>query len=149
MGNKIEHHKPKTVRNVCGVTQRTLEHWINTGIIKPSQKHTHGERDFFKFDFKEMVKIKIIKSLRESGVSLQKIKIAIKKLNSDGENWHAKWIWTDGKDVYHKDINYLETLTGKLENQLVFSVIALQKVKEQIKEKLEERKLKMSGSIRR
>lgn len=133
--------------DVCDVTPRMLDYWITTDVIQPSavfecdprDERTTRRKAFHLFDFDALVHIKIIKDLRDIGLSLQRIRYAIKALrNKHGNAWQSAWIVTDGKTILKRmsSPQGLESLTRGEKGQLVFSVIALGETKKRIEKAL-------------
>ena len=124
------------VCRVCGVTARMLDYWVSTGVIEPAAVfecesdagETRRRRAYHLFDIRTLVQVKIVKELRDAGVSLQRIRFAIDKLRRKrGASWQSAWIVTDGRTVYKQTDNpaVLESLAKGEGGQKAFSVIAL------------------------
>lgn len=114
---------------VCGVTPRMLDYWITRGAIAPTKAYRarNGTRDLFLFSFEDLIRVRIVRSLRESGVSLARIISAIQQLRRvSGPDWHREWLVSDGRGIYRRTGNdALESLSGKDQGQLAFAVVAV------------------------
>ena len=89
---------------------------------------TPRRRAYHLFDLQTLVQIRIVKELRDAGVSLQRIRYAIGQLRSrHGQSWQQAWIVTDGIQIYEQtdDPSVVESLARSERGQLAFSVIAL------------------------
>ncbi|MBI3892724.1 MAG: MerR family transcriptional regulator [Candidatus Wallbacteria bacterium] len=62
---------PKDVVSVVGISYRQLQYWDKTSFIKPSAIHMGKYRNY---TFQELVQLKLAKILRESNVSIQKLR---------------------------------------------------------------------------
>lgn len=84
-------------------------------------------RDFFLFAFEQLVELRIISALRQTGVSLQRIREALTALKRDaGSDWQALWLISDGTNVLVvRQPDVVETLTGPRKGQLAFALVAL------------------------
>lgn len=126
---------------VCGITPRTLDYWITTAVIAPSKalRTRRQGRKYFLFSFDDLVQIKIVKSLRDEGISLGAIRSAIKRLRGkSGRSWHREWLCTDGKGLYRvtKNTRVLESLRKKDSGQLTMSIVAVDSVRQWVERKL-------------
>jgi DNA-binding transcriptional MerR regulator len=134
-----------------------LDYWINKDVISPTRTYRAkgGRRDLFLFGFDDLVRIRIVRSLRDSGVSLERIRVAISQLRRrTGPEWQREWIVSDGKNVYLRTSgDTLESLSGRAQGQLAFAVVALGPARRQLSKKLEEHapfdRTKLRGDVRR
>lgn len=134
-----------------------LDYWISRGAISPTQTYRAqgGRRDLFLFTFEDLVRIKIVRSLRESGVSLARIVGAIRQLqNLSGPDWQREWIVSDGRRVYRQTgDDRLESLSGRDQGQLAFALVALGPARTLLSKKIEKHKpfnrVGLRGEVRR
>ena len=67
------------VAQIVGITYDTLDYWLKSGLVKASiQGSKSRERSYYSFS--DIVAIATIKTLRDSGFSLQKLKKASEEL---------------------------------------------------------------------
>ncbi len=87
------------VRKVTRATNNQLKYWVKVGIIEPEKK---GKAFFYSFS--DIIKIKLIISLKENGLSLQKIQKGINNLTNllpDSDDLLTRLIiYTDGRDMF-------------------------------------------------
>lgn len=119
-------YNTKTVIEIISLTQRQIDYWDRTHFIKPSIKEASGYGTTRLYSFLDLVQLKVAKTLREAGISLQKIRKAIiylKKNFPDVEKPLAEMKFlTDGETIFvlTKDKNViLDTLS---EGQMVFAI---------------------------
>lgn len=114
---------------VAGISARNLDHWISSGLVSPHSVYRGPKqrRDFFLFAFEQLVELRIISALRQTGVSLQRIREALTALKRDaGSDWQALWLISDGTNVLVvRQPDVVETLTGPRKGQLAFALVAL------------------------
>jgi DNA-binding transcriptional MerR regulator len=67
----------KAVIAITGVTERQVDYWARTGVVKPSIKAAAGKGTRREYSFKDLVALKVAKRLKDEGVSLQKIRQAL------------------------------------------------------------------------
>ena len=114
------------VIKLVGLTERQIDYWDRTHFIKPSINEASGYGTSRLYSFSDLVQLKVAKTLRESGISLQKIRKAItylKKNFPDIEKPLSEMRFlTDGETIFvlTKDKNViLDTLS---EGQMVFAI---------------------------
>lgn len=110
-----------------------LDYWVTSGLITPSHTYRgpNEKRVFFLFSYSELVQIRIVRSLRATGLSLQKIRAALdvlRKRRGSSDDWQKAWLVTDGKNAFlADDATHMETLTGASSGQLAFAVVPMAK----------------------
>ncbi len=100
----------RLVQKLTGATLNQLKYWVRTGLLCPIR-----EGKCFFYSFKEIVKLRVLVSLRNKGLSLQKVRIGIKNLASilpDAEPLTRLIIYTDGVDmIVAEKGNYFSAIT--------------------------------------
>lgn len=85
----------------AGITYRQLDYWARTGLVEPSIKNTRGSGYHRLYSFRDILVLKIVKRLLQTGVSLQQIRIAIEALKGRGiQSLSAITLMSDGASVY-------------------------------------------------
>lgn len=69
---------------IVGISYRQLDHWTSTGLVAPSVRNAEGSGSQRLYGFDDIVQLKVIKRLRDAGVSLQRIRKAIEEVNGRG-----------------------------------------------------------------
>ncbi|WP_306428471.1 MULTISPECIES: MerR family transcriptional regulator [unclassified Corynebacterium] len=86
---------------VAGITYRQLDYWARTKLVVPSIRGAHGSGSQRLYSFKDILVLKIVKRLLDTGISLQNIRLAVEKLRDLGVNDLAEiTLVSDGKTVY-------------------------------------------------
>ena len=91
------------VCKITGITYRQLDHWTTSSLIKASIRNLKGSGFHRVYSFQDIIQIKLVNKLREAGVSLQKIRIALKNIDSilgDNINISDVSVFSDGKSIY-------------------------------------------------
>ena len=91
------------VCKITGITYRQLDHWTTSSLIKASIRNLKGSGFHRIYSFQVIIQIKLVNKLREAGVSLQKIRIALQNIESVlGQNINLSdvSIFSDGKSIY-------------------------------------------------
>jgi DNA-binding transcriptional MerR regulator len=74
------------VCHIVGITYRQLDYWARTGLLLPSISEARGSGSQRRYSYLDLVQLKVIKRLLDSGVSLQAARRAIDCLRSSGED---------------------------------------------------------------
>ena len=73
----------KTVCNITGITKRQIDYWDRIHFIKPSIKEASGYGSVRLYSFKDLVQLKVAKTLKDKGLSVQKIRKSINYLKKN------------------------------------------------------------------
>ena len=85
----------------AGISYRQLDYWARTGLVVPSVRPAAGAGTQRLYSFRDIVVLKVVKSLLDAGVSLQNIRKAIETLRAHGVNDLAGLtLISDGTTVY-------------------------------------------------
>ena len=69
---------------VAGITYRQLDYWARTKLVEPSIRTARGSGTQRLYSFKDILVLKIVKRLLDTGISLQNIRLAVDKLRDRG-----------------------------------------------------------------
>lgn len=87
--------------NAAGISYRQLDYWARTGLVEPSIRPAAGSGSQRLYSFRDLVVLRVVKSLLEAGVSLQNIRRAIETLRAHGvEDLAGITLISDGTTVY-------------------------------------------------
>ncbi|MEY4390781.1 MAG: hypothetical protein RLZZ400_524 [Actinomycetota bacterium] len=85
----------------AGITYRQLDYWDRTGLLQPSVREASGSGSQRLYAFRDILVLKLVKRLLETGVSLQRIRLAVDQLRAAGFSDLARiTLMSDGKRVY-------------------------------------------------
>lgn len=85
----------------AGITYRQLDYWARTGLVEPSVRGAHGSGSQRLYGFRDILVLKVVKRLLDTGVSLQQIRVAIQHLRERGvEDLAQITLMSDGASVY-------------------------------------------------
>lgn len=90
-------YKTDLVMKLTGATSNQLKYWARIELIAPE---INGRRAYY--SFKDIVKLRVLVSLRKNGLSLQKVRFGINRLSEilpDDEPLSRLVIYTDGADM--------------------------------------------------
>lgn len=90
-----------TAMHAAGISYRQLDYWARTGLVEPSIRAATGSGSQRLYSFRDLVVLRVVKSLLEAGVSLQNIRKAIDTLRAHGvEDLAGITLISDGTTVY-------------------------------------------------
>ena len=90
----------REVQRVVGVTYRQLDYWARTELVIPSVRDAGGSGTQRLYSFQDILKLRIIKSLLDTGVTLQKIRQATDFLAAMKQSPQGTTLISDGNRVY-------------------------------------------------
>nr|WP_318778956.1 MerR family transcriptional regulator [Nesterenkonia natronophila] len=87
--------------SAAGITYRQLDYWARTKLVEPSLRNASGSGSARLYSFRDVLVLKVVKRLLDTGVSLQQIRAAIEHLRERGvEDLAEITLMSDGASVY-------------------------------------------------
>jgi DNA-binding transcriptional MerR regulator len=85
----------------AGITYRQLDYWARTGLVEPTVRAAAGSGSQRLYGFRDILVLKVVKRLLDTGVSLQNIRAAVQHLRERGIDDLAQiTLMSDGASVY-------------------------------------------------
>lgn len=147
-------YNSKRVKDLTGVTQRNLDYWVERGVIVPSIAVGRGKGTERLYSFEDIVKVRVVKHLRETGLSLDKIQRALKKLKARDPNKDPlleEYLISDGKRVlHHLEGGHLEDVLA--DGQFVLNIVRIGLIREETRKatlRLERKQTRLNGGASR
>jgi DNA-binding transcriptional MerR regulator len=88
------------VCRIVGITYRQLDYWARTDLVTPSVRDATGSGSQRLYSFQDLVTLRVIKSLLDTGVSLQRVRKAVEHLGSLDRPLAGVTLMSDGAGVY-------------------------------------------------
>jgi DNA-binding transcriptional MerR regulator len=124
-----------------GCTARQLRYWDQIGLVRPSIRQTGGRPGVARmYSFRDLVALKVVKSLLDGGMSLQRVRRAWDFLNKKaGLDQHLAEVKlvTDGKSIFKVVRREGEVLDALRQGQMAFFV-AIDEVSRQVADEVAE-----------
>jgi len=87
--------------NAAGISYRQLDYWARTGLVVPTIRPAAGSGSQRLYSFRDIITLKVVKRLLDTGVSLHNIRIAVNHLRERGDADLATiTLISDGASVY-------------------------------------------------
>ena len=94
-------YRGPTACSAAGITYRQLDYWARTGLVEPSVRAAHGSGSQRLYGFRDILVLKVVKRLLDTGISLQQIRAAVQHLRDRGTDDLAQvTLMSDGVSVY-------------------------------------------------
>ena len=94
-------YRGPTACAAAGITYRQLDYWARTGLVEPSVRAAQGSGSARLYSFRDILVLKVVKRLLDTGISLQQIRAAVSHLRSRGTSDLAQvTLMSDGVSVY-------------------------------------------------
>ncbi|MBU8650283.1 MerR family transcriptional regulator [Micrococcus luteus] len=90
-----------TACKAAGITYRQLDYWARTDLVVPTVRSASGSGSQRLYSFRDILVLKVVKRLLDTGVSLQQIRTAVGHLRERGvEDLAQITLMSDGASVY-------------------------------------------------
>jgi DNA-binding transcriptional MerR regulator len=94
-------YRGPTACAAAGITYRQLDYWARTGLVEPSIRAASGSGTQRLYGFSDILVLKVVKRLLDTGISLQQIRAAVAYLREHGTADLAQvTLMSDGVSVY-------------------------------------------------
>ena len=90
-----------TACKTAGITYRQLDYWARTNLVEPTVRSAKGSGSQRLYSFRDILVLKVVKRLLDTGVSLQQIRSAVGALRLRNiEDLTRLTLMSDGASVY-------------------------------------------------
>jgi DNA-binding transcriptional MerR regulator len=94
-------YRGPTACAAAGITYRQLDYWARTALVEPSVRAAHGSGSQRLYSFRDILVLKVVKRLLDTGISLHQIRAAVDHLRDRGTSDLARLtLMSDGVTVY-------------------------------------------------
>lgn len=98
---KASGYKGNTAARAAGISYRQLDYWARTGLVEPTVRGAKGSGSQRLYGFRDILVLKLVKRLLDTGISLQQIRTAIAQLHEAGvHDLSQTTLMSDGASVY-------------------------------------------------
>jgi DNA-binding transcriptional MerR regulator len=116
---------------VVGITYRQLDYWARTDLIRPSLTDAAGSGSRRKYSYKDLLELRVIKTLLDSGIKLESVRDVFEYLREhvDGDISSAHLVINGSSVVLARDDELIDVLQ---KGQGVLNVLSLSGVKDEV-----------------
>ena len=94
-------YRGPTACQAAGITYRQLDYWARTGLVEPTVRAASGSGSQRLYGFRDILVLKVVKRLLDTGISLQQIRAAVQHLRDRGTaDLDQVTLMSDGVSVY-------------------------------------------------
>ena len=94
-------YRGPTACTAAGITYRQLDYWARTDLVVPTVRGAKGSGSQRLYSFKDILVLRVVKRLLDTGVSLQNIRVAVEHLRARGvDDLAGVTLFSDGTTVY-------------------------------------------------
>jgi DNA-binding transcriptional MerR regulator len=145
---EAEGYRVPEVCRVVGITYRQLDYWARTGLVTPTVRDAGGSGTQRLYAFQDLVQLRVIKKLLDAGISLQRVRKAVKFLREHMQLAPSGvTLMSDGSSIYACE-SEVEIIDLVKRGQGVFA-IALDKVWDDLTSSLGKTKDRRAGAMAR
>jgi DNA-binding transcriptional MerR regulator len=94
-------YRGPTACSAAGITYRQLDYWARTHLVEPTVRSATGSGSQRLYGFRDILVLKVVKRLLDTGISLQQIRTAVEHMRAHGTSDLAEvTLMSDGVSVY-------------------------------------------------
>ncbi len=87
-----------TAAKVAHISMRMIQYWARTGLILPSVAPGFGRGHGHRYNWSDVVALRVVKQLRDSGISLQALRTVVERLKAhEGASFSNLYLTGVGK----------------------------------------------------
>jgi DNA-binding transcriptional MerR regulator len=130
----VEEFSGKRAADIVGISYRQLDYWARTDLIRPSVADAHGSGSRRRYSYRNLLELKLVKTLLDNGIKLESIREAFFYLREQlGEDVStAKLVIAGNSAVLVRENDELIDVVNRYQGQGVLNLLALDGVKEQV-----------------
>ncbi|HEX6567725.1 MAG TPA: MerR family transcriptional regulator [Acidimicrobiales bacterium] len=124
----------KKAADIVGITYRQLDYWARTNLIRPSLADAQGSGSRRRYSYRDLLELKLVKTLLEAGIKLESIREAFGYLRQQlGEDLStAKLVIAGNSAVLVRENDELVDVVNRYQGQGVLNLLALDGVQNQV-----------------
>ncbi|HEY2997326.1 MAG TPA: MerR family transcriptional regulator [Acidimicrobiales bacterium] len=124
----------KRAADIVGISYRQLDYWARTDLIRPSLADAHGSGSRRRYTYRDLLELKLVKTLLDNGIKLESIREAFgylrEQLGTDVST--ARLVIAGTSAVLVRENDELIDVVNRYQGQGVLNLLALDGVKEQV-----------------
>jgi DNA-binding transcriptional MerR regulator len=130
----VEGFSGKRAADIVGISYRQLDYWARTDLIRPSLADAHGSGSRRRYTYRDLLELKLVKTLLDNGIKLESIREAFgylrEQLGDDVAS--AKLVIAGNSAILVRENAELIDVVNRYQGQGVLNLLALDGVVEQV-----------------
>lgn len=133
-GTSVDSFSGKRAAEIVGISYRQLDYWARTDLIRPSLADAHGSGSRRRYSYRDLIELKLIKTLLDSGTKLENIRQAFEYVRDQlGEDLtSAKLVLSGSSAVLVRENDELIDVLNKTKGQGVLNFLDLEDVTKEV-----------------
>ena len=133
-GSPAEGFSGKRAAEIVNISYRQLDYWARTDLIRPSVADAHGSGSRRKYSYRDLIELKLIKTLLDNGIKLENVRQAFKYVRDQlGEDLSsAKLVLAGSSAVLVRENDELIDVVSKHKGQGVLNFLDLGDVTKEV-----------------
>lgn len=78
----ISSYNSNRAAEIVGITYRQLDYWARSNIVRPSVLDADGSGSRRRYNYSDLLELKVIKTLLDSGIGLRQVRTALEYLST-------------------------------------------------------------------
>lgn len=117
----------RSAADIVGISYRQLDYWARTDLIRPSVADAHGSGGRRRYSYRNLLELKLLKTLLDNGIKLESIREAFSYLRDQlGEDVStAKLVIAGTSAVLVRKNDEFIDVVHRYEGQGVLNLLAL------------------------
>ena len=133
-GAPVEGYSGKRAAEIVDISYRQLDYWARTDLIRPSLADAHGSGSRRRYSYRDLIELKLIKTLLDNGIKLENIRQAFHYVRDQlGEDLSsAKLVLAGSSAVLVRENDELIDVVSKHKGQGVLNFLDLDGVQQEV-----------------
>lgn len=85
----VDGYSGKAAAEIVGITYRQLDYWARTDLVRPTLADACGSGSRRKYGYRDLLELKLVKTMLDSGIKLESVRDAFAYLRSEGTDISA------------------------------------------------------------
>lgn len=118
-----EGYSGKLAAEIVGITYRQLDYWTRTDLIDPELASATGSGSRRKYSYRNLLELKLVKTMLDSGIKLEAVRDAFEYLRSQGTDISAARLCiSEGSATLIRDDAELIDVVNRIHGQGVLNL---------------------------
>lgn len=127
-------YSSRDTADIVGITYRQLDYWARTDLIRPSLADARGSGSQRRYSYRDLIELRIIKTLLDTGCPLARVRTAIDHLQATEEDYAtaASIVITGDTAILVRTRDELLDLDNRYSGRGVLNLLSLDGIVDQV-----------------